>query len=232
MSGEILFFSLKTKEWIKKSAMSMPRAYHASCSLGTKVYFIGGRDFNQNKLKSIEWYNFTDGKKGKLSDEELNKAFFSPREQPAAVALTGSKILVMGGIDRYGFKRGDAIIIDDASQTAKLVLRNPEEEEKKGDAEQSEDEQMDDTCKKYLVEDKGIKEAIPNYDQIPVSNIRFSCKSQTVLCSRVQDDDEERKEGEEDEVAQYENSVISLVKPEGYGSCFIRFQQGDGKEGS
>ena len=52
-----------------------------------------------------------------------------------------------------------------------------------------------------------------------------------MLCGRVQDDDEERKEGEED-VAQYENSVISLVKPEGYGSCFIRFQQGDGKAGS
>ena len=144
MSGEILFFSLSTNQWIKKSAMSMPRAYHASCSLGDRVYFVGGRDFNQNKLKSIEWYSFFDGKKGKLTDDVLNAAFFTPREQPAAVALSKTKILVMGGIDRYGFKLGDAMIIDDANQTAKLVLRSPEDEEEKG-----QEQALDDKCRQY-----------------------------------------------------------------------------------
>ena len=74
----------------------------------------------------------------------LNAAFFTPREQPAAVALSKTKILVMGGIDRYGFKLGDAMIIDDANQTAKLVLRSPEEEEEKG-----QEQALDDKCRQY-----------------------------------------------------------------------------------
>ena len=217
MSGEILFFSLSTNQWIKKSAMSTPRAYHASCALGDRVYFIGGRDFNQNKIKSIEWYSFFDGKKGKLTDEVLNAAFFTAREQPAAVALSKTKILVMGGIDRYGFKLGDAMIIDDANQTAKLVLRSPEEEEEKG-----QEQALDDKCRQYQEEDNRIKAAIPNFASIPESTIRFSCKSQTVMCGYLPEaEEEEEKEGED--VLQFKNSAISFVKHEEYGSCFIRF---------
>ena len=68
-SGEILAFSLQTNTWIKKSAMSKPRSYHASCSLGEKVYFFCGRDFNQRKLNSVEWYSFATGQRGMLPDE-------------------------------------------------------------------------------------------------------------------------------------------------------------------
>lgn len=140
--------------------MHVPRSNHASCSLGTKVYFFGGIDSNQNRLSSIEWIDMIDtSEKRRPTKEWIDKftpAIVMPREFPAFAPISDTKIGIMGGINaegKIGTRSNDCFLSFDTADECNLegqADKEPKFEEVKVDI----DEDVHFCCKGFSIKDQ------------------------------------------------------------------------------
>lgn len=83
--------------------MHVARSNHASCTLGSKAYFFGGLDSNQNRLSSIEWFDLVSGDRceAPIDPDDDTKARRA-RELPCFAPISEFDFVIMGGLGDQG----------------------------------------------------------------------------------------------------------------------------------
>lgn len=109
----------------------MPRSHHASCALGSRVYFFGGLDSNQKRLNCIEWFDMENGDRinepfKPIAGSDDPSDIVLPRELPCFGPVSSTTIAIMGGLGEKG-KLHDVVLYEIGNNEVQQSFKRVEE---------------------------------------------------------------------------------------------------------